>query len=274
MPPPWLQEESSHLEKQQHPLCLPLAALPPPFLLGWWHLGASKGKLYPGTTRGTPEEGIRNKNTPNEASSRCRLLVVTNLPCKSGAVLVYTTPQLGPVLGAPSGISGGNCWGKEFHCPVLANALLFSGVRCCWELDLISACRKCLSFSVPSEGKGELIQADVGTNPLVKAGPDPIICSAEKHVPRHTKPSQKTWTVHLSSPTKNPASSALRRQKERGEGISPVPHHCSWQGKDNSNLLTPRQRGAPSTISQQSQAQPGHEPDPGCTQGQGRSCLQ
>lgn len=30
----------------------------------------------------------------------------------------------------------------------------------------------------------------MGTNPVVKAGPDPIICSAKKHVPRHTEPSQ------------------------------------------------------------------------------------
>lgn len=51
-------------------------------------------------------------------------------------------------LGALSGISGRNCWGgEEPHYLVLANALLFSGARCCQELDLISHCRKCLGFS-------------------------------------------------------------------------------------------------------------------------------
>jgi len=41
------------------------------------------------------------------------------------------------------------------------------------------------------EGKrGEFILANMGTNPVVKAGSDPIACSAKKHVPRHTKPSQ------------------------------------------------------------------------------------
>lgn len=37
---------------------------------------------------------------------------------------------------------------------------------------------------------GELILANVGTNPDVKAGPDPIICSVKKHVPWQIKPSQ------------------------------------------------------------------------------------
>lgn len=63
-----------------------------------------------------------------------------------------------------------------------------------------------LPFPPARRGRGELIQANVGTNPLVKAGPDPIICSAKEHVPRHTKPSRKTRTEHLSSLTKTPGS--------------------------------------------------------------------
>lgn len=63
-----------------------------------------------------------------------------------------------------------------------------------------------LPFPPARRGRGELIQANVGTNPLVKAGPDPIICSAKEHVPRHTKPSRKTRTAHLSSLTKTPGS--------------------------------------------------------------------
>lgn len=33
MPPLWIQEKSSHLEKQEHPLCLPLAAVALPFVV-------------------------------------------------------------------------------------------------------------------------------------------------------------------------------------------------------------------------------------------------
>lgn len=40
-------------------------------------------------------------------------------------MLIYTAWQLGPALGALSGISGRNCWGgEESHYLVLANALL------------------------------------------------------------------------------------------------------------------------------------------------------
>lgn len=75
-------------------------------------------------------------------------MVVTILHCRSGAVLVYTTQQLGAVLGALSGIHGRNCrGGEDSHDPVLVNALLFSGACCCWELGLISHCRQCLGLS-------------------------------------------------------------------------------------------------------------------------------
>lgn len=113
----------------------------------------------------------------------------------------YTTRQLSPAPGALSGISGRDCWGgEESHYPGLANALLFFGACCCWELDLISHCRKCLPL-LGGEG-GELIQANVGTNPPVKAGPDPGIGPAKEHVSRNTKPSPETGTAHLSSLTK------------------------------------------------------------------------
>lgn len=49
--------------------------------------------------------GIRNENTQNEAFSRCRLLVVTNL-CRSGAVLVYTAWHWELCLGLVGEIAG------------------------------------------------------------------------------------------------------------------------------------------------------------------------
>lgn len=180
----------------------------------------------------------------------------------------------GPALGAWSGISGRNCWGREeSHGPDLANSWLFSGACCCWELDLISHCRKCLSFSrsLLLQGEwGELIQANVGTNPLVTAGPDPIICSANAQA-HQTIPEDLDSAPELPHQKKTPTgstTSTLRGQK--GEGRRNLPCASSLlQGKGQ--LLSPRQRGAQSTILQQSQAQPGHEPDPGSTQEWGRS---
>lgn len=88
-------------------------------------------------------------------------------------MLIYTAWQLGPALGALSGISGRNCWGGEqSHYLVLVNALLFSGACCCSELDLISHCRKCLSFSCsPLLGRegGGLNPGQRGNKPCCKS---------------------------------------------------------------------------------------------------------
>lgn len=148
----------------------------------------------------------------------------------------------GPALGAWSGISGRNCWGREeSHGPDLANSWLFSGACCCWELDLISHCRKCLSFSrsLLLQGEwGELIQANVGTNPLVTAGPDPIICSANAQA-HQTIPEDLDSAPELPHQKKNthrqhhqhPERAERRREEESslcfipapGEGAASVP---------------------------------------------------